>query len=185
MVLNQPGTRVLSEPFALVNVNRMHQLRQTSIAENRQLVQSALRIQLKIEPEAAVAKILVKFSGLNTCQIRLVKEFMPHAKMVETKSTAFATRKANYFFQIFNARMPMPCIRSTVKLSNVETQAWYASFKWGHRLFFSMFPFPYDGERFQAFQEHLLVSPKNLFDGNQKRIQSIRPGVISLSNLNR
>ena len=82
MLYNQPNTRVLGEPFALVNVNSMYQLGETTPEENRALIKSSMRLHLKLVPGSQIKRIAIKFSGLATAQIGIMAEEFPQFKYV-------------------------------------------------------------------------------------------------------
>ena len=82
MLYNQPNTRVLGEPFALSHINLLHQLGLTTTTENRNLIRSAVRLNLKVSPGSKIDRIAIKLSGYNASQMQIMSEEFPKFKYV-------------------------------------------------------------------------------------------------------
>jgi hypothetical protein len=148
MISRVPGVRTMSEPWAIVGVNYLCQTGQMSMEESVQLVQSVLRVQCKVEPDADVDQIFIKFSGCNSVQCKIISDLFPQ------------------MHQVYSTRHPKNNIISLTKIFSQTKRGLYGWLPHGHRFFLNLFPHPYEKvEKFLKYKERMMAWPSPLFPG--------------------
>ena len=68
-----PKTRVISEPFSFVNLNALYVKGHVSFVEYKRLLESTFRLQCKIEKDADIDHIVMKWNPYGTASIPYLK----------------------------------------------------------------------------------------------------------------
>ncbi len=129
MLNNIPDTRVMSEPWTLVYLHQMVNRGLIKPEENKALVKSIVRVQLKKEVgNPNIKRVILKLPPFCSPQMQIVAKQFPRIKIV------------------FNTRHPMASIKSWMKLTSsyqLKPLLWNSLME--------MLPVPYDDPEFSDF----------------------------------
>ncbi len=132
-----PGTRSMSEPWAMCNVHELMCRKEITAEENKQLLRSAVRLHCKISPGENVERIVLKMCTLNAAQFADLATMFPNI---------------NFFL---NTRHPVPSIKSLESALKLVGGNLYHKLGINWREFKgARFAFPYD-KKYDSMLDHL------------------------------
>jgi hypothetical protein len=100
---NVPGTRCLSEPYAMLNIHYLNNDGKLTEEENRNLLRSTVRLHCKVEPGTGVEMIFLKMCPANAPQFKDFSNLFPS------------------FTFLFNTRLPVPSIKSLLLIVDLQS----------------------------------------------------------------
>ncbi len=98
MMHRVPKVRCSAENYATVTIHNAFVRGRMTPEENRRLIQSAIRLQCKVEPGEDVTHVFMKLTAFNAPQFKIIKELFPQIHL------------------FFNTRHLLPSVRSFTSL---------------------------------------------------------------------
>ena len=122
-----PGTRAMSECWAMVNIHQLRAEGRISREESLEMIRSAVRLHCKVSPGEKVENIFMKMTPTNSPIFPDIMDIFPN------------------FTYIFNTRHPVPMLISSKKMNDTILKGnWYEILGFGWRFRKAhRFTFPY------------------------------------------
>ena len=75
------GVRVMSEPWSLLDLHLLYKRKEISMAQHKDLLKAALRLQLKPDSSGRVTHMVLKLTPHCIAQCGMMKEILPRANL--------------------------------------------------------------------------------------------------------
>ncbi len=111
MMQQVPGTRSMSEPWVLHQVNNHFRKRWINWDRARKLMQATMRLQCKLEPDSGIERVVLKLAPPAAPMFVEFKKLFPNFKL------------------IFNTRHPKPSILSLQKVTQTQENSIFINLK--------------------------------------------------------